>query len=210
MTRISIRRFLAPVVTRSPLVFARRHLHARRVRCRQCRRHPRRRFRRGHGSCHALSRSSRWALACGVFGQSIHFSGLRRLRAPESLPSHFSSALADGVHATTSIALTTSSQSLVRPTLVATARALIRRSSSPSITSERTLPTVAQSRRRLGPVGCLPFSVQSISCYFLSRGDYSGRDMRDEPPNHALQRTRPSRHCCNRASSWAGSLSFCR
>ncbi len=29
-------------------------------------------------------------------------------------------------------------------------------------------------------------------------------------PNHALQRTRPSRHCCKRASSWAGSLSLGR
>jgi hypothetical protein len=27
-------------------------------------------------------------------------------------------------------------------------------------------------------------------------------------PNHALQRTRPSHHCCNRGVSWAGSLSF--
>ena len=32
----------------------------------------------------------------------------------------------------------------------------------------------------------------------------------DETPNHALQRTRPSRHCCNRRVSWAGSLSLGR
>ena len=30
------------------------------------------------------------------------------------------------------------------------------------------------------------------------------------PPNHALQRTRPSRPRCNRAPSWAGSLSLGR
>ena len=29
-------------------------------------------------------------------------------------------------------------------------------------------------------------------------------------PNHALQRTRPSHHCCNRSVSWAGSLSLGR
>src|SRR5205823_14617274 len=29
-------------------------------------------------------------------------------------------------------------------------------------------------------------------------------------PNHALQRTRPSRHCCNPRASWAGSLSLGR
>ena len=29
-------------------------------------------------------------------------------------------------------------------------------------------------------------------------------------PNHALQRTRPSRHCCNRGFPWAGSLSLGR
>ena len=29
-------------------------------------------------------------------------------------------------------------------------------------------------------------------------------------PNHALQRTRPSRYCCNRGVSWAGSLSLGR
>ena len=28
--------------------------------------------------------------------------------------------------------------------------------------------------------------------------------------NHALQRTRPSHHCCNRGVSWAGSLSLGR
>ncbi len=27
-------------------------------------------------------------------------------------------------------------------------------------------------------------------------------------PKHALQRTRPSRYCCNRTPSWAGSLSL--
>jgi len=32
--------------------------------------------------------------------------------------------------------------------------------------------------------------------------------VRDETPNHALQRTRPSRPGCNRTRSWAGSLSF--
>src|SRR5687768_7211792 len=34
--------------------------------------------------------------------------------------------------------------------------------------------------------------------------------MSPKPPNHALQRTRPSRHCCNRSVSWAGSLSLGR
>jgi hypothetical protein len=29
-------------------------------------------------------------------------------------------------------------------------------------------------------------------------------------PNHALQRTRPSRHCCNRGLPQAGSLSLGR
>jgi hypothetical protein len=29
-------------------------------------------------------------------------------------------------------------------------------------------------------------------------------------PNHALQRTRPSHHCCNRGVPWAGSLSLGR
>ena len=29
-------------------------------------------------------------------------------------------------------------------------------------------------------------------------------------PNHALQRTRPSRHCCNPCVPWAGSLSLGR
>lgn len=29
-------------------------------------------------------------------------------------------------------------------------------------------------------------------------------------PNHTLQRTRPSRHCCNRIVSWAGALSLRR
>jgi hypothetical protein len=29
-------------------------------------------------------------------------------------------------------------------------------------------------------------------------------------PNHALQRTRPSRYCCNRRVPWAGSLSLGR
>ena len=30
------------------------------------------------------------------------------------------------------------------------------------------------------------------------------------PPNHALQRTRPSRYGCNRGVPWAGSLSLGR
>ena len=33
---------------------------------------------------------------------------------------------------------------------------------------------------------------------------------RDRRPNHALQRTRPSRRGCNRTPSWAGSLSLGR
>jgi hypothetical protein len=32
----------------------------------------------------------------------------------------------------------------------------------------------------------------------------------DDTPNHALQRTRPSRCSCNPVSSWAGLLSFGR
>jgi hypothetical protein len=34
--------------------------------------------------------------------------------------------------------------------------------------------------------------------------------MRTTRPNHALQRTRPSHHCCNRGIPWAGSLSLGR
>ncbi len=34
--------------------------------------------------------------------------------------------------------------------------------------------------------------------------------LRDERPNHALQRTRPGRSGCNRAVPWAGSLSLGR
>ncbi len=36
------------------------------------------------------------------------------------------------------------------------------------------------------------------------------RDEMTMPPNHALQRTRPSRRGCNRTPSWAGSLSLGR
>jgi hypothetical protein len=32
----------------------------------------------------------------------------------------------------------------------------------------------------------------------------------DTPPKHALQRTPPSRCCCNRGVPWAGSLSLSR
>lgn len=34
--------------------------------------------------------------------------------------------------------------------------------------------------------------------------------MKNRWPNHTLQRTRPSRHCCNRTVSWAGLLSLGR
>jgi hypothetical protein len=40
--------------------------------------------------------------------------------------------------------------------------------------------------------------------------DFSLDQMRDRRPNHALQRTRPSRHCCNRGVPRAGSLSLGR
>ena len=39
---------------------------------------------------------------------------------------------------------------------------------------------------------------------------FSMRLVDDEQPNHTLQRTRPSRHCCNRCVPRAGSLSLGR
>ncbi len=40
---------------------------------------------------------------------------------------------------------------------------------------------------------------------------FTGKDFPMKPsPNHALQRARPSRHCCNRGVPWAGSLSLGR
>jgi hypothetical protein len=46
------------------------------------------------------------------------------------------------------------------------------------------------------------------SCYQPSRQDIEL--MRPTPPNHTLQRTRPSHHYCNPRVSWAGSLSLGR
>ncbi len=44
----------------------------------------------------------------------------------------------------------------------------------------------------------------------LTPATHAFRFVRDVLANHALQRTRPSRYCCNRSVSWAGSLSLGR
>ena len=64
-------------------------------------------------------------------------------------------------------------------------------------------------------IATLPFSLMTCVLSFagLLAGFFSavvwlvGRPTR---PKHALQRTRPSHHCCNRSVSWAGSLSLVR
>ena len=46
---------------------------------------------------------------------------------------------------------------------------------------------------------------------YRARGDSFAWSFRPvNAPNHALQRTRPSHHCCNRSVPWAGSLSLGR
>src|SRR6266567_6158642 len=43
--------------------------------------------------------------------------------------------------------------------------------------------------------------------YALDTRTRTIRQIKTKRPNHALQRTRPSHHCCNPRVSWAGSLS---
>jgi hypothetical protein len=58
------------------------------------------------------------------------------------------------------------------------------------------------------PVVTLAFVILSTGCFW-----WVVRELRlkyGRRPNHALQRTRPSHHCCNRTPSCAGSLSLGR
>ena len=85
-----------------------------------------------------------------------------------------------------------------------------------TMTPQRFSPSVRPERERVADSHGLSFvagwressamvstSVSSRAQSFVSRG-------RGAAPNHALQRTRPSRYCCNRGVSWAGSLSLGR
>ncbi|MDB6137623.1 MAG: hypothetical protein JWO94_695 [Verrucomicrobiaceae bacterium] len=71
-------------------------------------------------------------------------------------------------------------------------------------------------------VGCFRMThCRRLSSLFSRHTGCSFREQRPErcrllfqhmttSPNHALQRTRPSRHCCNRGASRAGALSLVR